>query len=316
MYFSIMKRFLLFLPASLMAIHGFSQDFDWWNTKHNYDGVSSWMKYIIYSPSYMGPNSLPVPDVSKGYFDENFYISPGAFYHYSEGDKTFNFMSHFNLPLAPGRAGVMVSYMPVEFYQMDTITRDIRRARDYDPDGYSLGDFYFTTYLQIIKGHKNLPDIMMSINLKTTSGTNLKNARNTDAPGYYFDVSASKKIEIEKEKLKWLRPYGMAGFYNYQTNCYKYTQNDAFLFGIGTEIGFNKFRIDTEIGGYIGYFDLGDKPIVYRLEYRSLRKSGPDYSLVFQTGINDFQYTSFGFSVLFTYRAPDWLGSKETKITD
>lgn len=289
----------------------FSQDTDWWNEKHNWDGVSSWMKYMTYSTSYMGPNALPVPDVTKGYFEDGFYASLGSTGHYSEGDQTFNFTTEFNLPIAPGKAGVKVKYMPVEFYQTDTITRDLRAARDYDGKGYSYGDFYIHSYLQVISEHEWLPDIMLSVNLKTASGTNLMDARNTDAPGYWIDVSAGKKYQAEGRKYNYIRPYGMLGFYSYQTNYYINTQNDAFLFGAGAEIGFEKFRLQTEIGGYIGYFDLGDKPIVYRLEYQSIRNSLIDYQIFLQTGINDFPFTSLGFEILLNYRKPAWLGRNE-----
>ena len=305
-----MKKLFSLIILVYIFSDGGAQPANWWEEKHNWDGVSSWMKYITYSPSYMGPNALPVPDVSKGMFEENFYLGLGSVYHHSKGDQTFNFLSEFNLPVASGKAVILISYMPVEFYETDTLTRDIRAGIDYETDGYSLGDFYLSTYLQLVKDHDKLPDMMLTINLKTASGTNLRNARNTDAPGYWFDFSAGKKISISNKRIEYLRPYGMAGFYVYQTNCFKYTQNDAFLFGAGAEIGFEKFRLDTEVGGYLGYFDLGDQPVVYRLEYRSLREGVMDYRIFFQTGIQDFPFTSFGFSTLINYKKPDWLGGR------
>lgn len=296
-YLLNMRKLFVSCILVLFAFNLNSQDeYEWWNIKHNWDGVSSWMKYIIYSPSYMGPNSLPVPEVNKAEFDKNYYFNLGSIYHRSEGDKTFNFTTQINLPVAKDRMGILINYMPVEFYRTDTMTRDIRRARDYEPDGYSLGDFYFTTFLQIIKDHPKLPDVLFSINLKTASGTNLRNARNTDAPGYYFDISFGKDFTLSGENFKWIRPYAMLGFYCYQTNWYKYPQNDAFLYGSGLEYGFKKFKITTEIGGYIGYFDLDDKPMVFRTEIKSITNAITDYKLFFQTGLNDFPYTSFGIS--------------------
>lgn len=310
-----MKKPILILIVTLHYLSCYTQDdYSWWNIKHDYDGVSSWMKYIIYSPSYMGPNALPVPDVSKGYFNDKYFVDLGTVYHFSGGDRTFNFISVFNLPVAPGRAGVLISYVPVEFYETDTVTRDMRRARDYFPSGHSFGDFYLTTYLQVIKNHGSLPDVMLTINLKTASGTNLRNARNTDAPGYYFDASASKKFFTGYEKLEWIRPFAMAGFYCYQTNYYKYTQNDAFLYGAGMEFGFRHFVLETEVGGYIGYFNLGDKPMVYRLELRSQGEKPAGYRLFFQRGLNDFPFTSFGFSFFLNYRMPGWFGGERTSF--
>lgn len=288
----------------------FSQDYVWWNELHNWDGVTSWREYIIYSPSYMGPNALPVPEFNTGRFSDNFEYELGSTYHSSVGDQTANLFTKLNLALAPGIAGVSVSYVPYEIYSMNTETRDVRRARDFEPSGDSFGDVYVTTYVQVLKDKEQLPDIMISINLKTSSGTNLGNARHTDAPGYYFDLSLGKDIETKRASLKYWRPYGMGGFYSYQTNRDDYVQNDAILYAAGFVLGFKKFHLDAGLGGYYGYFGNGDQPLVYRMEIKSALESQLNYKLRFQTGLNDFQYTSIGFSAVLSFKRPRWMVSE------
>ncbi|HDR67963.1 MAG TPA: hypothetical protein ENN61_02805, partial [Bacteroidaceae bacterium] len=46
-------------------------DYSWWNEKHNWDGVSNWTDYLIITPAYMGPNALPVPDLTDGILATN-----------------------------------------------------------------------------------------------------------------------------------------------------------------------------------------------------------------------------------------------------
>jgi len=169
-----------------------SQDYSWWNEKHNWDGVTPWQNYIILSPAYMGPNALPVPEARDGSLPRNTTFEFSLENHFSSGDKTINLYTNLYIPLFSKRAGLNISIVPFEHYKMDTITRDLRRARDYDGEGISGGDFYIGTFIQILKD-KKFPDIVLSINMKTASGTNLAAARFTDSPGYH-----SEKILISK----------------------------------------------------------------------------------------------------------------------
>jgi len=298
-----MKRIILILLILSGFQSAFSQEYLWWNIKHNWDGVTSWKDYINYSADYMGPNALPVPEINKGIFNKNFEFEGGGFFHYSKGDKTGNSFFVLNLPVAPGIAGIKISYVPFEIYSTDSITRDLRKAREYVPEGYSLGDFYVTTFVQVIKDKERFPDVLISLNIKTASGTNLKNARHSDSPGYYFDLSLGKTIELKSEKIKSLRPYFMGGFYSYQTYWTDHSQNDAVLFGGGMEIDLGKLIVNTGLGGYYGYFAMGDRPVVYRFEMKSNRESRVNYKFQFQQGIHDFGFTSVGFSAAFRLRS-------------
>ena len=73
------------------------------------------------------------------------------------------------------------------------LTRDVRAARKRSAEGIEGGDFYFSTLIQLVKNHQKIPDILLSLNFKTSSGTGLENARFTDASAYFFDVSFHKE---------------------------------------------------------------------------------------------------------------------------
>lgn len=85
----------------------------------------------------------------------------------------------------------------------------------------------------------------------------------------------------------------MAGFMAYQTYDLMHNQNDAFLYGLGAEANFGKLSVKNDLAGYIGYLDIGDKPMVYRLELELAQKYF-HWLLRYQYGIIDFPYQSIG----------------------
>jgi len=295
-------KFYLSLFLFLIMVPAQSQDYSWWNQKHNWDGITHWSRYIIISPSYMGPNALPVPTIKTGLLSNQSIWEIGVDGHYSKGDKATNLVTDIFIPLSKNRVGLNLNWIPVEYYQMDTITRDIRRARDYDGKGFSVGDLVIGTYIQIIKDRDRLPDLMLSINLKAATGSNLGAARYSDSPGYHFDLSFGKKITSNKVKIDHLRIYGMMGLYVYQTHYSKNYQNDAFLFGAGIDLSLQKIIIENKVGGYIGYIGDGDKPIVYRLILRTNRENTWNFKLLYQQGVHDFDYSTMRFSALINFK--------------
>ena len=273
-------------------------DYNWWNRKHNWDGTTHWTQYMILSPGYMGPNALPVPELHGGHIPQGHTIETGLEGHYTRGDQTANLYFNYNFPLFTDKATFSITYRPMEIYRTDTMTRDERFSREYQPSGYSLGDVYFSTFIQLLQGHARLPDVMLSGNLKTASGTNLPGARHTDTPGYWFDATIGKAFSIQKKALRGIRIYGKAGFYAYQTFQVNHFQNDAFLFGAGISASLNRVKIHQQLTGYTGYFNNGDRPVVYRLMLESTAGEKIKFRLRFQQGLHDNLYSSIRLSIL------------------
>ncbi len=287
-YGALLLLALLGLPGP-----GYSQDFSWWNSRHQWDGVTAWQNYLIIAPGFMGPNALPVPEVKNGRLPEGASLALGPAQHLSTGDRTTNLYSEGYVPLFSDRVGLRLQWVPLEYYRMDTLTRDIRRARDFDGKGTASGDVYISTYLQLLQDHATLPDVVLTINLRTASGGKLSAARFTDAPGYFFDVSFGKDFAVGRGALQRIRPHLMAGFYVWQRFETNALQNDSFLYGGGVDCQFTQFTLTQALGGYLGYLDDGDKPLVYRLTCRSNFDAALNYEFRFQQGLHDFGYTSF-----------------------
>jgi hypothetical protein len=270
-------------------------DYSWWNDIHNWDGHTSWVQYMTMSTSFMGPNALPVPELTNGRIDSLAELELAGDYYHSEGDKTTDFYLRGSLPLYDNRVSFSVDVIPYEWFKMDTVTRDERAARTQSGEGGAGGDIYFYSSIQLVRNKEHLPDIMFRAALRTASGTNLGNARFTDAAGYFFDISAGKNYSFKKNIL---RPYILCGFYSYQTYDLNHSQNDCLLYGIGADIHFRKIILSQSLAGYSGYLNIGDKPMVYRLSLRFINKMF-DWKFSYQAGLNDYEYQKFRVSLIF-----------------
>ena len=304
---SLMRKCIpiLFL---LIANPSFAQeDFSWWTIIHNWDGHTPWNEYMTMSTSFMGPNSLPVPEVTKGSVDSLTELELSGSYNFSRGDKTKDFYTRGFLPLYNNRVAVMIDVITYEWFETDTITRDVRAARTRSGKGGAGGDIYFTTQFQVLRDRENWPDLAFRGTFRLASGTNLRNARYTDGPGYYFDLSGGKNISIHRVICRF---YAMAGFYAYQTYDLQHLQNDCFLFGAGCELAFPGWTIAQSFSGYDGYLNIGDKPLVYRMEIRKKRKSF-DWKASYQWGINDYDFQRVRLGLVFhTGIIQKWLDKK------
>ncbi len=291
------KQALIFLFL-LIAITCKSQDMQWWNNKHNWDQHTHWTQYLTISPDFFGPNALPIPEFGNGNIKDKLEFENGFYQHFSKGDYTANFYSHLSIPF--GKKVVVESYMvPVEYFKLDTITRDKRAVRDIDAEGFASGDVYFGTKIQIIENHEKLPDIALGLSFKTASGSQLKNARYTDTPGYFFDLSFGKDIKTKQNLIKKIRLYGTIGFFSWQTYMENNQQNDAIIYGCGFDTELAKVKFSNSFGGYYGYLNNGDRPMVYRLALLTSTHKTFVYKLSYQYGINDFQYQTVGLSLIY-----------------
>jgi hypothetical protein len=240
----------------------------------------------------MGPNALPVQEIRTGVVEKDIYLEAAFDAHFSTGDNTQNLFTKFHYPFPGKKVSVEVTFIPWEHYKMDTITRDERRARNRSGEGSTVGNLVFSTVIQIIKDRGSWPDILLSANFQTASGGQMGDARYTDAMAYGFDVSFGKDYDLNAERNFLLRPYLLVGFGAWQTNNEENFQDDAFQWGVGANLTLNKFLITNQFGGYYGYFNNGDRPVVYRLRLIFMQKR-INYKFQFQQGLNDFKYSSF-----------------------
>jgi hypothetical protein len=235
----------------------------------------------------MGPNSLPVPQISNGSIDSIFFIGATGNFHFSKGDNTQNLRLYANYCLVKNRISFDASWIPYEHYNMSHAMKEKRHVfSQFYYDDHDIGELHLNTNIQILNKIRNKIELALRIGYRFPSGSGFGAARNTDSPGYFFDASFGKQLT---PSIKWI---GMAGFYVWQIQVEEFRQNDAFLFGTGLEFEKNKWKAKTGIAGYLGYMEKkGDKPIVVRA---GMEKNFNRSSLVlgFQQGVHDFKYTS------------------------
>jgi len=280
------------------------EDFSWWNRQQNWDGVTHWSSYMILSPYYMGPNALNVPFSEKGRVDEQTSFRLYSDVWFSSGDHTRDVGVHLYLPVVSKVIALEVWGVGWESYAMTSALAAKRRVRHEQASGSASGDAYFATVVSLLRDRK-FPDLALRIALRTASGGKLCDARYTDAPGYFFDLSAGKNIPIGHKNENYLRGFAMFGFYVWQMNPALYRQDDAILFGSGVDIHLDKSILSMSMAGYWGYLGNSkliiinplqpipyyDRPVVWRMSYAHKWKKWK-MTLRLQGGINDFMYTS------------------------
>ncbi|HKJ79019.1 MAG TPA: hypothetical protein VKA10_05765, partial [Prolixibacteraceae bacterium] len=229
-----MKHWLLLLLLFFFSGSTFAQnDFQWWNDLHDWQpGDPGWRNMMKITPGYLGPNALPVPEVKKGIIENYTEIKLTASNHFHPGDPTQDVSAKLILPFAQNKIAVEMYGVFAERFAFSEEIRNDRVARIKDGKGTAIGDFYFSTLIQVAKNRK-FPNTLFRFATKTASGNQLEAARYTDSPGYFFDFSFSKTLN--ENSVGRIRPFGLIGFYTWQTNDELNLQNDALLYAIGTD---------------------------------------------------------------------------------
>jgi len=258
----------------------------------SWDGITHKSKYLITSPGFMGPNSLPVPELHKGKVPENIYWTGRYEYFLGKGNQTQDFYTRFIIPLK-NRVGIEFTYVPVEFFTMDSITSRLWRSFSGTPaEGHSLGDIYFGTIIQVVRNHAYLPNLSLAMTCRTASGTGREYARHTDTPGYHLDASVGDSYGSGEGFFKSFSWYLEGGFLVWQTYLDDYPQNDAWLYGAGIDLSFRDFYINQDLRGYSGYMNNGDQPLVYSAEL-GIRIGTAAFTFGYENGLRDYPFQCF-----------------------
>ncbi len=260
----------------------------------DYDWRDNWRKkgeLLVYSPRYFGPSAFPIPILLPGKIINRFEVEVRGQYHYYTGDKTKDLFARVYIPVVKGRVGVEVNCLIIEDYKMTPETRDERNAVETEsPISYN-GDIVINTFFQVLESEK-WADIMVSLNLKTASGGRLCDARFTDAAAYWFDLTAGRDLVKSPDGNASLRIQGMVGFYCWMTNDIVHRQNDAISYGVGFTGKYKDFTLTTDLSGFYGYEDNGDKPLVWRNNLKYEFKKNV-ISLRYNHGMKDSLYDTY-----------------------
>ena len=284
------KYFLLIFsfPLSLIA-----QDFSWWNDTHQWDGTTHWSSYLVIAPKFMGPNAFPIPFAERKNTQNELDLNFNS--HFNPGEKNWDFYTRFSYPLGE-RASLRLSMNPIEYFEMDSTIRDERIARDEFPQGYASGDLLVEMNALLFENEHS--ELLFNIGLKTASGSQFRNARYTDSPAYYFDLSfhhekiLSPNFKIDAGLLM--------GLYVWQTYMINNRQNDAILAAATLKLSYKDYCLQNDIRGFKGYLDNGDQPLLYSVKllknWNSLQGS-----LSQQIALNDYPYNSIQLGVKYRF---------------
>lgn len=283
----MMRYLIIVILINFQAV--FANDDFWKETEEKYKQVH-WSTWIRKSPAYMGPNALPVPEVKKGYIPDSFQINTCVEIHHSKGDPTQNIFIHLIYPFS-GRVAVEAFWVPVEHYFMSNEIQTIRKTFILDSSKWAVGDVNLATHIKLLGSKHDNYGLLTSFTLRTASGSNAFHARYTDSPGYFMDISGFRKFKLNNF-VSGIQVYSMLGLYVWQISSVQHYQNDAVLYGSGLSFFIKNWKISSELAGYYGYLNDGDRPMVFRekIEYQM---TGKNFYFRFQQGIHDFDYSSF-----------------------
>lgn len=275
---------LLFFFSAVIAQD--PHDYQWWAEAHNWDGVTHWSRYIKRLPGYMGPNALPIPEMTKGKTDSVITFSTAFEYHSGKGEFALNPLFKLNIPIVKEKVALDFIYRPFEYYETEEFIRHERHGRSKDSKGFAKSDLYIATHIQLFNQRENFLDAQLRIALKTTTGKDLANARHTDAPGYFFDMNLGKTIYENHSFINKVLLSSMAGLYVWQMDFDNNRQNDAYLYGIEAHFSIPVFTISASFSGYSGYMDMRDKPMAMRYSI-STKLSRTHLFYSYQQGLRD-----------------------------
>jgi hypothetical protein len=288
--------FLLFLLQFFNSIFVFSQTDITTNDQGHYV-LTPLLHHRNFSPKYMGPNALAVPEALTSEVTNKLEIESRGTFHTTSEEKSRDLFIRLNYPIVPRVVSFEITNTIIEHYNItraQQLQRKIIQLKENnfypDTNGYAVGDISVSTMIQLVK-NKSFPDVVLRANLRTASGNDRVNARYTDAPGYFFDATFSKTVNLSSKYIQQLAIHISGGFYCWQTYDDFHPQNDAPLASIGGYAHFGKIKISSNVGGYYGYLNNGDRPFITRtnIQYTA------DWLAVnigFQKGLHDFEYTS------------------------
>ena len=241
------------------------------------------------APKYFGPNAFPVPDMLDGRVQNHLRVEvAGDGYFGFQGDKTADVFARVFIPLFTDRVNLTV-WMPVMEWYEQTPER-ITTCRIPDSlahSGSGAGDAYFSTDIQILRDKKWVPDIALRAACKSASGGQYELARHYDCPGYFMDLSLGKSWLLGKNKGAELRVAGSAGFLCWQTDNGR--QNDAVMYGLQLLMKSEYVSLRTTWSGYLGWEDMGDKPMIIKGRLCGHAKQFEPY-VEYQYGIKDYPF--------------------------
>ncbi len=267
--------------------------------------ANTFSQSVRYAPAWFGPNANPVPEFTDARIPEQTTVSLMGENYFGYEDNTINGCFKIEIPLLPERVSFKIWSTVFEHYKV-TPELSARREMNGVTSGKANGDFYVQTRISLLKENKRKPAIVLNSTLKTASGTNFKERRYFDTPGYYFDLEIGKSLMMKSKIINEIRTVANVGFLCWETT--NSTQDDAPMYGVKLILKNENWQIDNTLSGYWGWIhtnkrlspeaDYGDAPLVYASKISYL-ESDMNYFIQYQYGIKDFPYQQIRVGISF-----------------
>jgi hypothetical protein len=192
------------------------------------------------------------------------------------------------IPLFTPRANFVVYGNVFEYFRTPKSVNQFRRVK-YGGDVLRkslVGDIYVSTDIMLLTQQKNYIDLALRAALKSASGGMYEYARYYDGPGYFFDATFGRTINFAYDDMS-VKFALSGGFLCWQTDNGR--QNDAVMYGAKTVFNVKKFSLSAEYSGYVGWENLGDAPIVLRID-AAYKFSNLAINCGYQAGLMDYPF--------------------------
>lgn len=270
-------------------------------------GSSHISKWIQVAPGKLGPNALPVPEMDYAIIKDYSTFETGSHLNVMPGDTSLNSYLAFNWTVVPDKIAVKLWGFPTETFRTNNQVRNERQIY-YDDEGWKTtkGDLWISTFIQLMKQKRFLPDIVINYSLKTTTGS-IIHGRYTDGPAHYFYAAAGRSFYPRKSFLDEVRIAGMGGFYVWQTNKVEMAQDEGPLYQGGLMLRYKNLSLFNETGAYNGYgaysyMGIGpyNNPVVYRTRLQ-LETNNTFWKLEYKTGWVDYNYATLKLEFVYKF---------------
>lgn len=271
-------------------------------------GCALFFSLFGWGQTQWGPNALPVIDMSAGETSDKLSVEiSGSYFRGFNQSNTFTPNLRLNIPLFTRWVNLEAWYSVMDFYSMQNTKCTIHNLTTLYPLSHwhnIAGDIYVSTNIQVLhhqwfkKSLPYMPSAVIRIGIKTASGGDFENRRFIDAPGYFLDLTLAEKIEFENSWARSVSIAGSIGFYCWQTG--QAEQNDAYMYGLRAEFEAQYLRLKAEWGGYSGWQNNKDCPMVIKARFGIPCSLGFEPYIAYQYGIRDWEYHEFKVGVMYS----------------
>lgn len=247
------------------------------------------------TPNRFGPYAFPVPTqlqartVGRLQLEVAGDIAVGSLAGSDSRDYTYAPSFKVVVPLWSDRVNLSLWGEMYEWYRDNEKVRALRRVDSKHPlSGGDAGQLFFSLDMLLLREGRLRPSVAARMATLTACGDKYEVARHFDAPGYFFDLSVGKSLNLGRNVS--LRASATAGFVCWQID--RGRQNDVWMIGGALSCETPLCTVSVEAAGCRGREKFEDAPS--SLQARAAFHIGRFSPFVnYQHGLHDYPFDIF-----------------------